>query len=156
METTKKNQSQSKNGDLENAYIDIATYEDVFSIITLLTKKYIVPNVDTLPKEYRFDPSNFQIEIGKKYRKRDNFEVALYFVPEGFIGYSFISEDLMGPSTYELKEIFYDLYPPQQILYDFYKTLMTFTKNNKQQIKGLKLPLQFMKIILENEEEYRT
>ena len=57
----------------------------------------------------------------------------------------------MGPSTYNLEEIFDDLYPPQQILTNFYKTLMTFAKNNKQQIKGLKLPLQFMKIILENE-----
>ena len=45
---------------------------------------------------------------------------------------------------------------PQQILDDFYKTLMTFAKNNKQQIKGLRIPLQFMKIILENEDEYRT
>ena len=58
--------------------------------------------------------------------------------------------------NYNLKEIFDDLYPPQQILNDFYKTLMTFAQNNKQQIKGLKIPLQFMKIILENEDEYRT
>jgi hypothetical protein len=139
----------------ENAHIDIATYEDLFSIIRSLIKKYIVPNMDTLPKKYRFNPSITPIEIGKKYRKRDQFNETLYFIPERYEG-SFISRGLMYDSTYELKEIFDDLYPPQQILSDFYKTLMTFAKNKKQQIKSLKLPLQFIKIILENEEEYKS
>ena len=49
------------------------------------------PAIETFPKKYRFDPSDFQIEIGKKYRKRDEFAESLYFVPDGFLGYSFMS-----------------------------------------------------------------
>ena len=157
MEKTKQNLQNSKDKDFEdslersksaveaNLYIDIGTYEDLFSIITTLTKKYIFPNIDTLSKKYRFNLADFQVEIGKKYKKRQEFEETLFFVPEGLFGYSYISFDfMMSLSNYNLKEIFDDLYPPQQILNDFYKTLMTFAQNNKQQIKGLKIPLQFI------------
>ena len=80
MDKTKQNLQNSKDKDFEdslersksaveaNLYIDIGTYEDLFSIITSLTKKYIVPNIDTLPKKYRFEPYNFRVEIGKKYK----------------------------------------------------------------------------------------
>ena len=169
MDKTIQNLQNSENRDYEvslqrsisaieaNLYMDIGTYEDLFSIITSLTKKYIFQNIDTLPKKYRFERYDFRVEIGKKYRKRQEFEETLFFVPGGFCGSSFISFGFMNDlSEYSLKEIFDDLYPPQQILDDFYKTLMTFAKNNKQQIKGLKIPLQFMKIILENEEENGT
>lgn len=162
MDKTTQNLQDKENKDFEAAfeaylYIDIGTYEDLFSIITSLTRKYIFPNIDTLPKKYRFSPFSFQVEIGKKYKRREEYEETLFFAPEECYGSSFTSFGCMNSlNTYNLQEIFDDLYPPQQILAGLYNTLMTFATNNKQQIKGLKIPLQFMKIILENEEEYRT
>ena len=50
-----------------------------------------------------------------------------------------------------LKEILDDLDPPQQILSSFYKKLIKLSKNKKKKIKGLRLVLHLMKIILENE-----
>jgi hypothetical protein len=151
----KQNQPYSKNNNFQdNSYI-INTYEEVFYLIKLLTKKYIIPNIDTLPENDRFNPITFYVRIGEKYKKRHNLE-NLYFFPEGFAGAAgdfFISEGSRGPSSCELNEIFDNLYPPQQILASFYKTLMTFAKDNTRQIQGLRLSLQFMKLILENEEE---
>ncbi|HSF50139.1 MAG TPA: hypothetical protein VLA74_05190 [Nitrososphaeraceae archaeon] len=152
-----QNQPYSKNNNFQDtSYMNIDSYEEVFYLIKLLTKKYIIPNIDTLPENVRFDPNTFYVRIGEKY-KRHSLE-NLYFFPEGFAGPGanfFISEGLRGPSSCELNEIFDNLYPPQQILDSFYKTLMTFAKDNTRQIQGLRLSLQFMKLILENEEEQR-
>lgn len=134
--------------------INLSTYQEVFELITILTRKYVVPN---LPKKYAFIAD--EIEVGKIYKKGDKHAETVYFVVEGIIGYSFMSyygSIGMGISTYNLEEIIDHLYTPQQILCDFYLKLIKFSKDRKKKIKGLKLALHLMKVIVEDEEEFRT
>ena len=134
--------------------MNISTYQEVFSIITLLSKKYVYPN---MPKNYIFSHLYKEIEIGIKYDRSDKFPEPLYFAPNGVIGYSFISFDIgMHLSNYNLEEILDYLHTPQQILRDFYLKLIKFSKERKKKIKGLKLALHLMKVIVEDEEEFRT
>ncbi|HSF50172.1 MAG TPA: hypothetical protein VLA74_05355, partial [Nitrososphaeraceae archaeon] len=58
--------------------INISSYQEVFTIITLLSKKYVFPN---MPKKYIFKHLYKKIEIGNIYKKEDEFPERLYFVP---------------------------------------------------------------------------
>lgn len=130
--------------------INIETYLDIFSLITLLSKKYVFPN---MPKRYLYEYVYREIEVGIKYGKGDKYPQRLYFFPNGFLGYSFANPDtIKGASTYNLEEILDYLDTPHQILGDFYFKLIKFSKERKKKIKGLRLALHLMKVILENEE----
>ena len=94
--------------------MNTSTYQEVFCIITLLANKYVYPN---MPKRYIFKHLYDEIEIGSIYKRGSEFPERLYFVPNGALGYSFISNNmLMELSTYYLEEILDYLYTPQQIL----------------------------------------
>lgn len=134
--------------------INISTYQDIFSIITLLSKKCVFPN---MPKKYRFKHLYKEIEIGSMYKRGDEFPQRIYFVPNGFFGHSFISTNVIMESIpHNLEEILDYLDTPQQILGNFYLRLMKFSKGRKKNIKGLKLALHIIQTILENEDEFRT
>ena len=94
--------------------INIETYQEVFYIITLLSKKYVYPN---MPKTYIFWHLYDYIEVGIKYGRSDEYPESLYFCPTGFLGYSFMSGDVfMGASRYNLEDILDYLYTPIKYL----------------------------------------
>ena len=68
----------------------------------------------------------------------------------------YIFDMCMELQHYNLEEILDYLDTPQQILRDFYLKLIKFSKERKKKIKGLKLALHLMKVIVEDEEEFRT
>jgi hypothetical protein len=132
--------------------INKSTYQEIFSIIQLLSKEYIFPN---MPKKYRFKHLFTEIEIGEIYKRGDVFPQRLYFEPDGFFDHSFISMDvMMSCIPYNLEEILDCLDTPHQILCRFYSRLIQFSKGRKKKINGLRLALHFMKVILEKEKEY--
>jgi hypothetical protein len=134
--------------------INISTYQEIFSIIELLSKQYVFPN---MPKKYRFKHLFTDIEIGHVYKRGDVFPQRLYFVPNGFFDHSFISFSItMDFTPYNLEEILDYLDTPHQILSRFYLRLIKFSKGRKKKINGLRLSLHLMKVILENEKECMT
>ena len=97
--------------------IRISEYQEVFSIISVLSKKYVYPN---MPKKYRFWHLYSDIEVGMIYNRDDKCLQRLYFAPNGCIGYSFISFNTnMGVLAYNLEEILDYLDTPTQILTNF-------------------------------------
>ena len=159
IEKVKQNPIQINNDIVEKTndmQIDISTYQEVFSIITILFKKYMFPIISSSGQVYRDYSPRFQIEIGKRYSEYNKCEERIYFVPNKFIGYSYISFDEdTNLTTYYLEHILKYLYTPQQILGYFYLKLMKFDKSNNENIKGLNLALHFLKIIVENEKKFR-
>lgn len=144
----------NKKGKQKPSQINISTYQEVFSLITLLSKKYVFPN---MPKRYLHEYFYREIEVGIKYDRGDEYPQRLYFAPNGFPGYSFKSFNMcMEASTYNLEEILDDLDTPQQILSNFFFKLIKLSKDRKKKINGLRLVLHLMRVIVENEEEYRT
>jgi hypothetical protein len=144
----------NKKGKQKLTQINISAYQEVFTIITLLSKKYVYPN---MPKRYRFKHLYHDIEVGIKYDRDDEYPQRLYFCPNGFGNHSFVSFNmLMEASTYNLEEILDYLYTPQQILQDFYLRLIKFANERKKKIQGLKLVTHLVKIIVENEKEFKT
>jgi hypothetical protein len=131
--------------------IRISEYQEVFSIISVLSKKYVYPN---MPKKYRFWYLYENIEIGTMYKRGDKFSQVLYFSPKS--SYLLSGDTTNGYEFHNLEDILDYLDTPTQILKNFWLKLFKFSKERKKKIQGLRGALQFLTIILENEEECRT